>query len=76
VLVGEGLALVGPQDQVGEARRLRVELLARESRLLGVGEPVLGGGVLDLAKVLERVPRDRQSISAAYAAAPALNVRR
>jgi hypothetical protein len=53
--VGERLALAGPQDQIGDAGRLRLEVAAGEAGLLRLAEPVLGGEVLDLAEVADRL---------------------
>jgi len=58
VAVRERLSLARPQGQVGQARVLGLELLAREARLLDVAEAVLGGMILGLLQVPVR-KRDR-----------------
>src|SRR3954454_253786 len=59
VAVTEGRALARLEDEVHEAGPLGLEVAAREARLLDLAEPVLGGQVLDLAEVADRVAHAR-----------------
>src|SRR5436305_3543307 len=57
VFVAEGLPLAGLERVEAEAGALCLEVAAAEARLLDLAHAELGGGVLDLSEVLERVGR-------------------
>src|SRR4051812_29848652 len=67
--VAEGRALARAQDEVHQAGPLGLEVRAREARLLDLAEAVLGGQVLDLAQVADRVAHGRELRRAARRAA-------